>query len=152
MLLEFIKTNLVPVFCPSKKDENEKSLFRHVFDSIVNFGKEEEKENKAKDEIIQNKKLVDNFRNLLKKFERMIRIFEMTYLDLKQELQDTIQEMNLQVEPMEVKQSVQVNEIGQVICDEKQMFENGSEPRLIDKKSKVSRRYDSGSREPERAS
>ena len=41
LLLNFIKKNLVPVFCPSKNTENEKSLFRHVFDSIVNFGKQE---------------------------------------------------------------------------------------------------------------
>lgn len=86
VLLSFIKKNLVPVFCPDKSAENEKSLFRHVFDSIVNFGKQEERENKAKDEIIQNQKLIEDFRNLLKKFERMIRIFEMTYLDLKQKL------------------------------------------------------------------
>ena len=74
----------------------------------------------------------------------------MTYLDLKQKLQYTIQELNLQVEPLEVKQNVQINEIGQVICNDKQMFENGGEPRLIDKKSKMLlKRYDAGSRERE---
>jgi hypothetical protein len=51
---------------------------------------------------------------------------------------------------MEVQQSVQINEIGQVICNDKQMFENGGEPKLIDQKSKVLlKRYDSGSRERE---
>ena len=43
----------------------------------------------------------------------------MTYLDLKEKLQYTIQELNLQVQPMEVKQDVQINEIGQVICNDK---------------------------------
>jgi len=41
--------------------------------------------------------LLDEFKSHLKKFERLVRIFEMTYLDLTEKLKENIKEKNLQV-------------------------------------------------------
>ena len=56
---------------------------------------------------------------MLKKFERMIRVFEMTYLDLKQDLQDKIKENNLLSKPIEIRQNLEINREGQIITNEK---------------------------------
>lgn len=44
---------------------------------------------------MRNHELVSEFKNKLKTLERYIRVFEMTYLDLKDKMQETMQDKNL---------------------------------------------------------
>jgi len=50
--------------------------------------------------------------------ERLVRIFEMTYLDLKDNLQLVLQEKNMVCRPKQLKQNVKINELGQIIAEE----------------------------------
>ena len=122
ILLQFIKTELQPVFRPENPEEGENGGFlKSVFQQILSFGKNDEIENseQQKKKLIEDKLLISNFKTMLKKFERMIRVFEMTYLDLKQDLQDQIKENNLMSRPVEIRQQLEINREGQIITNEK---------------------------------
>ena len=80
---------------------------------------------------MRNDDLVNEFKNMLKTFERFVRIFEMTYLDLKDKMQNTIKEKNLECHPQHVKVAVKINEKGQIITSDDQLFDK--EAKLIDK-------------------
>ena len=122
ILLQFIKTELQPVFCPEIPEEAENGgFFKSVFQQILSFGKNDEIENfeQQKKKLIEDKLLISKFKTMLKKFERMIRVFEMTYLDLKQDLQDQIKENNLMSRPVEIRQQLEINREGQIITNDK---------------------------------
>jgi hypothetical protein len=56
--------------------------------------------------------MVHSFKQELKKLERYIRIFEMSYLDLKDNLQTILKDKNLQCQPKNLKVAVKINEKG----------------------------------------
>ena len=69
----------------------------------------------------------------------MIRVFEMTYLDLTKKLKEDIKDKNMQVQPLEVQKDIQINDKGQVIFDQShQLFDSNA--CLIDKESRVHKR------------
>lgn len=70
---------------------------------------------KEKQNLVRNKALIEEMKQELKKFERMVRVFEMTYLDMTQRLQEITKENNLKSEPKEVQQDFKINQKGQVI-------------------------------------
>lgn len=59
--------------------------------------------------------MLDEFKTHLKKFERLVRIFEMTYLDLTEKLKENVKDNNLKVKPQTLKKDVEINTKGQII-------------------------------------
>lgn len=53
--------------------------------------------------LVRDKAIVSEFKSHLKHFERMIRVFEMTYLDLCEVLRDQVKQHNLLAETSLVK-------------------------------------------------
>lgn len=101
--------------------------------------KEDSPENQRKRELINNELILDQLKSHLKHFERMVRVFEMTYLDLTKKLKEDIKDKNLEVKPVEVQKDLQINDKGQVIFDQShQLFDANAN--LIDKESKVHKR------------
>jgi hypothetical protein len=87
---------------------------------------------------MRNTELVNEFKSMLKTFERYVRVFEMTYLDLKDKMQTVIRDKNLQCMPQQVKVAVKINEKGQIITSEDQLFDK--EAKLIDKQCVIQSR------------
>ena len=69
----------------------------------------------------------------------------MTYLDLKDNLQQQIRLKNLSCNPQNVKVAVKINDKGQIIASDDQLFDK--EARLIDKKSSIQQRQVSKDKE-----
>lgn len=82
----------------------------------------------------------------LKKFERMVRVFEMTYLDMTQRLQEITKENNLKSEPKEVQQDFKINQKGQVISHDQQFFDQDAN--LIDREARMVKHSISKSKNP----
>lgn len=56
--------------------------------------------------------MLSELKKHLKLFERMVRVFEMTYLDLTKKLKENLKDRNLEVKPQEVQNDVQINSKG----------------------------------------
>ncbi len=67
---------------------------------------------------------MNEFKKNLKVFERSVRIFEMTYLDLILKLKEDVKVQNLKVEPKYISQNININHQGQIIIEENQFFDN----------------------------
>jgi hypothetical protein len=65
------------------------SIIKKVIDS------EQDERSRVKKQLMSDQVLINNFRNELKNLERLVRIFEITYLDLSEKLQETLQEKNM---------------------------------------------------------
>lgn len=96
-LLHFIKQKIEPVFFPeeqetAKNKDTKKPGFgqklKTIFQNIISFGDDQDEINKQKEKqnLVRNKALIDELKQELKNFERMIRVFEMTYLDMIERL------------------------------------------------------------------
>ena len=64
----------------------------HFFASLLNSNDSQED---RKLNVVRNEHLLAELRAAIQKFERLIRVFEMTYLDLAVKLEQKVQEMNL---------------------------------------------------------
>lgn len=111
-VLHFIKSELEPVFCPSELDEfsndstsdkrRDSGIFQSLFSNLAtNFllDKTYQQIESNKNRLMRNTELVNEFKQMLKTFERYVRVFEMTYLDLKDKMQTVMREKNLQCAP-----------------------------------------------------
>lgn len=76
----------------------------------------------------------------------MIRVFEMTYLDMTQRLQEITQERNLKCAPREVQQDFKINQKGQVIAHEQQFFDKDAN--LIDREARTVKQSISKNKNP----
>ena len=85
--------------------------------------------------MVKDQLLQDELKSHLKKFERLVRIFEMTYLDLTEKLKDNVKDKNLQVKPLTVTRDIELNTKGQMIYQNDQLFDKNAY--LIDKQSKI---------------
>jgi hypothetical protein len=63
---------------------------------------EEDKDLKKKKDLVRDQQLLEELKRHLKMFERMVRIFEMTYLDLTKKLKENVRDRNLEVKPVEI--------------------------------------------------
>ena len=76
----------------AKNKDAKKAGFGHklktIFQNIISFGDDQDEINKQKEKqnLVRNKALIDELKQELKNFERMIRVFEMTYLDMIERL------------------------------------------------------------------
>lgn len=162
-LLMFIKNNLQPVFCDDENthekiesqkyfqesnstmgDSNPDDKGNKLFSMISGIFQKNQKEslissNELRQNLVNDKQLIANFKSELKKFERLLRVFEMTHLDLTQKLRENVKQKNLEILPeqMKVKQDVKINEKGQIIIanGDNQLFDG--QAMLIDKNSRI---------------
>lgn len=133
------------MFCPYEvnlqNEPHEESIFSDLFSAIKSLlDSEQDLVNQKRQTLMRDQKLILKLKQELKQLERLIRIFEMTYLDLKEEMQQVTRTKNLALMPKDVFQSVKINNLGQVIAGEFQMFD--SEAILIDKNATIMKRVE----------
>lgn len=148
IVLNLIKTKLEPVFCPrvldkftNESDSEKSGIIQSLFTNLANnyYLDSHLREIEAnKQQLMADFDTVNEFKGQLKKLERLIRIFEMTYLDLKDGLQNQVRIKNLQCQPQNVKVAVKINEKGQIIASDDQLFDKDA--KLIDKQSRIQAR------------
>lgn len=119
------------------------------FASLIGSDSETQQDEQRR-EVARDQLLLAELRQELQKFERLIRIFEVTYLELSALMQDKIKQMNMQEKPRELSAEFRINQRGQIILadakDGEQMLDqHGS---LIDAEARVVRRACSKSRSP----
>ena len=115
-----------------------------MFQSIISNQNEAEF---AKQQAAQDKRLIAEFTAHLRKFERLFRVFEMTYLDMSNNLREVVKDKNLASKPLEVQQEVKINQKGQIIAEDYQLFDNKAF--LIDKQSNITKREVSNKNRPQ---